>query len=49
VLVGSVLDWGGGYGSGYAWLLGFAAMGTGSALAAVAISRASGQSKASSP
>jgi MFS family permease len=47
LLVGNVLDRGGGFGSGHAWLLGFAAMGTGSALAAVAISRASGQSKAS--
>ena len=48
LLVGSVLDRGGGFGSGHAWLLGFAAMGTGSALAAVAISQASGHSKASS-
>jgi MFS family permease len=48
LLVGSVLDRGGGFGSGHAWLLGFAAMGTGSALAAIAISQASGQSKASS-
>jgi hypothetical protein len=48
LLVGSVLDRGGGFGSAHAWLLGFAAMGTGSALAAVAISRGSGQSQASS-
>ena len=48
LLVGSVHDRGGGIGSGYAWLLGFAAMGTGTALAAVAISQATGQSKASS-
>jgi len=48
LLVGTVLDRGGGFGSGYAWLLGFAAMGTGSALAAVAISQASVHAKAAS-
>jgi cyanate permease len=48
LLVGSLLDRGGGFGSGHAWFLGFAAMGTGSALAAVAISQATGKSKASS-
>lgn len=35
--VGSVLDLGGGFSNAHAWYLGFAAMGTGSALAALAI------------
>jgi MFS family permease len=36
--VGTLLDLGGGFGSTYAWYLGFAAMGAGSLLAAIAIS-----------
>jgi MFS family permease len=36
--VGALLDLGGGFGSTYAWYLGFAAMGAGSVLAAIAIS-----------
>ena len=36
--VGALVDLGGGFGSTHAWYLGFAAMGTGSVLAAIAIS-----------